>query len=532
MSHLRLRLVTAVAALVALSSAGGALAAPSDLFFSEYIEGSSNNKALEIYNGTAAPINLAADGYSVQMFFNGSASAGLTINLTGTVATGDVFVLAQSAAAAAILAQADQTNGAGWFNGDDAVVLRKGTTVLDVIGQVGFDPGTEWGTGLTSTADNTLRRKTLIESGDPTTADAFDPAVEWDGFATDTFLGLGAHPGLPPEPAPTVASSSPSNGATDVALNAPVSITFSEPVDVAATWYTLSCSSSGAKTATVSGGPTTFVVQPTTAFVGGESCTFTVLASGVTDQDVNDPYDAMAADVAITFTTSDTDPCSRAITSIPAIQGSGASAAVTGAVTTRGVVVGDYEGAEPGAARLLPPGRGRRRRPGHLGRHLRLQRQHDTRAARRRRARERDGGRVPGSDADQRRQSDHGLRHRHGRADRRDAARSRPPAISSGTRACSCGLPQTLYVTEHFQLGRFGQVVMSSGGRLQQPTNVVAARRRGAGAAGAERPQPASSSTTPARRRTPTRSCSGAAATRSARRTRCAAATRRPASSA
>ena len=33
---------------------------------------------------------------------------------------------------------------------------------------------------------------------------------------------------------------------------------------------------------------------------------------------------------------------------------------------------------------------------------------------------------------------------------------------------------QTLTVTEHFQLGRFGQVAMSSGGRLHQPTSVVA----------------------------------------------------------
>src|SRR5215203_2394851 len=85
-------------------------AASTELFFSEYIEGSSNNKALEIYNGTGAAINLATDGYNVQMFFNGSASAGLTINLVGTVATGDVFVLAHGSAAAAILAQADQTN--------------------------------------------------------------------------------------------------------------------------------------------------------------------------------------------------------------------------------------------------------------------------------------------------------------------------------------------------------------------------------------------------------------------------------------
>ncbi len=62
----------------------------------------------------------------MQYFFNGSATAGLTINLTGTVADGDVYVVAQSSANATILAQADQTNGSGWFNGDDAVVLRKG----------------------------------------------------------------------------------------------------------------------------------------------------------------------------------------------------------------------------------------------------------------------------------------------------------------------------------------------------------------------------------------------------------------------
>ena len=47
-------------------------AAPTELFFSEYIEGSSNNKAMEIYNGTGAPVNLAAGGYNVQMFFNGN----------------------------------------------------------------------------------------------------------------------------------------------------------------------------------------------------------------------------------------------------------------------------------------------------------------------------------------------------------------------------------------------------------------------------------------------------------------------------
>ncbi len=156
-----------------------------DLFISEYIEGSSNNKAIEIYNGTGAPIDLGAGGYNVQMHFNGSTAAGLTISLTGTVASGDVFVLAHSSASASILAQADQTNGAGWFNGDDAVVLRKGDVIVDVIGQVGLDPGAKWGSSLNSTADNTLRRDPSVCDGDVNAGDAFDPTSGWTGLATD-----------------------------------------------------------------------------------------------------------------------------------------------------------------------------------------------------------------------------------------------------------------------------------------------------------------------------------------------------------
>jgi hypothetical protein len=178
----------AIAAIVPLVFAlGSANAQPTELFISEYIEGSSNNKALEIYNGTGAPVDLAANNYSVQMCFNGSAACTLTIGLTGTVAAGDVYVLAHSSAVAAILTQADQTNGSGWFNGNDAVVLLKGAAVVDSIGQRGFDPGTQWGSGFTSTADNTLRRKPTIHAGDTNTLDAFDPAVEWNGFANDTF---------------------------------------------------------------------------------------------------------------------------------------------------------------------------------------------------------------------------------------------------------------------------------------------------------------------------------------------------------
>lgn len=304
--------------------AAPAAAAPTELFFSEYIEGSSNNKALEIYNGTGAAVGLTAGSYNVQMFFNGSLTAGLTINLTGTVAAGDVFVLAQSSASAAILAQADQTNGAGWFNGDDAVVLRKGTTVIDVIGQIGFDPGTEWGAGLVSTADNTLRRKVAVEAGDPAGSDAFDPSIEWDGFAMDTFAGLGSHPNItPPDSAPTVSSSSPAPGAGLVAVDANITITFAEPVVASGTWYTISCATSGSHSASASGGPSTFTLDPTTDFVENELCTVTVLAAQVTDQDTSDPPDNMTADHRFTFGTA--APPTR----IHAIQGAGHTSPLT-----------------------------------------------------------------------------------------------------------------------------------------------------------------------------------------------------------
>jgi predicted extracellular nuclease len=118
---MRRRLVLAVAllvcALVGPSAASSATSASSALYFSEYVEGSSNNKALELFNDTGGPVDLAAGSYNVQMFFNGNPASTLTINLTGTVADGDVFVLAQSSADPAILAAADQTNGSGWFNG-------------------------------------------------------------------------------------------------------------------------------------------------------------------------------------------------------------------------------------------------------------------------------------------------------------------------------------------------------------------------------------------------------------------------------
>ena len=191
----RLALTAALLAALAVALAARlapAHAAPAELFFSEYVEGSSSNKALEVFNGTGAPVTLTGV-YDVQIFANGSVTATATIPLTGTVADGDVFVLAQVNAVAAVLAQADQTTPNFLHNGDDAVALRRDGAIVDVIGQIGFDPGSEWGSGDASTADATLRRKPGVHAGDTDGGGAFDPAIEWDGSALDTFDGLGAH---------------------------------------------------------------------------------------------------------------------------------------------------------------------------------------------------------------------------------------------------------------------------------------------------------------------------------------------------
>ncbi|VAW66830.1 Extracellular deoxyribonuclease PA3909 (required for catabolism of external DNA) [hydrothermal vent metagenome] len=184
--------ISAVATLLCLHGLmPGLVSASNELYISEYIEGSNSNKALELYNDTDNPVDLSA--YEVQFYFNGNATAGRTINLNGTVEPGHVFVLAHASASTEILDNTDQTTPGSWFNGNDAVVLLNGGTSIDAIGQIGVDPGTEWGDGETSTQNNTLRRTNTVTDGDTNAFNAFDPTVEWNGFALNTFDGLGSH---------------------------------------------------------------------------------------------------------------------------------------------------------------------------------------------------------------------------------------------------------------------------------------------------------------------------------------------------
>ena len=306
-------------------------ACTSNLFISEYIEGSSYNKAIEIVNMTGSTVNLSTGGYKLLIYANGASDPLPTINLTGSVAHGDVYVVCHGSANAAILAQCDQIYGFA-FNGDDAIALAVGATptLLDVIGQIGTDPGTDWNAGGNlSTAEHTLTRMTYIQAGDADGSDDFVPELnlEWFGFAQDTFSNLGSHTIQCSEPGPRITATSPIHKATGVNANANLTITFSEPVNVTGEWFTINCNPSGTHTAAVSGGPTTFTLNPDVNFTTGDICTVSINKDLVTDQDTNDPPDTLEANQSWKFFT--TGACST----IPLIQGNGYASECLGPVT-------------------------------------------------------------------------------------------------------------------------------------------------------------------------------------------------------
>lgn len=192
-----------------------------DLFISEYCEGSGNNKGVEIYNPTANPIDLGP--YVVQRYSNGAQAASDEANLVGTIEPYGTWVLVNGqtedvdlgggqispAVDPDMQALADQLDNPypapTYMNGDDAILLVKnGNTILDIFGKPGEDPGTAWtdnaDAGYTSTdggtwltANHTLRRKVDILSGTTTVPAQFYALAEWDSLPSNTWDGLGWH---------------------------------------------------------------------------------------------------------------------------------------------------------------------------------------------------------------------------------------------------------------------------------------------------------------------------------------------------
>ncbi len=200
-----------------------------DLFFSEYIEGGSYNKAIELYNPTGSAIDLSH--YVVKQANHGSsaldgndsdwgcyiADSGIAtpdtryvLPLSGTLNPGDAYVIYHLSATPAITSVGDigfnyngtENGGDGDnvvnFNGDDAIGLFKDGTLIDVIGAPVADPGTGWEVAGVSggTLDHTLVRKSSILQGNTDWAASSGTTTEnseWTVYSKDTFSYIGFH---------------------------------------------------------------------------------------------------------------------------------------------------------------------------------------------------------------------------------------------------------------------------------------------------------------------------------------------------
>jgi hypothetical protein len=163
------------------------------VFFSEYIEGGSNNKAIEIFNGTGGSIDLS--DFEVRLAGNGGAW-GNTAAPTGMLADGEVFVIYNSGSVQAIIDEGDLVSTVTYYNGNDALGLFYSGLLIDVLGEQGVD--SYWSVaGVSSGMQNkTLVRKSSVTEGttDWTTAAGTDEIdSEWIVYAQDTFDYLGSH---------------------------------------------------------------------------------------------------------------------------------------------------------------------------------------------------------------------------------------------------------------------------------------------------------------------------------------------------
>jgi hypothetical protein len=439
---------------------------------------------VELFNAGSAPVSLS--GWSVQY-----ASATGTFNAGGdtplpavTLQPGQYFLIQQAVGTGGTtpLPTPDATDTTAMSGTAGKVALVSNATLITGLG----DPDVVDFVGYGTTAN-------AFEGSGPTPApnnanavfravagctDADDNSTDFTASAAFPNARNSATPAAPcggSDNAPTVSITSPADGAQGIATGANLVITFSEPVAVAGSWFGIQCSVSGTHSAVVSGGPSTFTLDPDLDFAGGEACTVTVFAAQVADLDANDPPDTMAADFLFDFETA--TGCGSPAVAIHDIQGNGAASPLVGqSVTLEGVVVGDFQGTtglggffvqeeDADADALASTSEGIFVFQGAFaasvapGDRVRVS-----------------GGVVEFS----------GLTELTGVTSIVVCAAGQavtPASVSlpfaSATDAerfegMAVVLPQSLTVTEVFNLGRFGEVLLSSGGRLFNPTNVVA----------------------------------------------------------
>ncbi len=197
----------------------------SKIFFSEYVEGTGNNKALEIYNPTNQPVNL--NNYKMARYRNGSTFGDYVSFPTGTIippknvlvvvldkrnpnGTGtDTMVDPELQALAHIfLCPVYNLNSMMYFNGNDAVTIEEiaSGAILDIIGVIGQDPGYGWNDDENNlfqqsnwydpnhwTYNNTMIRKPSVTHGVNANPAFFNPAIEWDTIGVNVFTNLRTH---------------------------------------------------------------------------------------------------------------------------------------------------------------------------------------------------------------------------------------------------------------------------------------------------------------------------------------------------
>ncbi|KYH34290.1 endonuclease/exonuclease/phosphatase family protein [Clostridium tepidiprofundi DSM 19306] len=167
-----------------------------DLIISEYVEGSGNDyKAIELYNNSGHDVDLS--NYSLINCFNGNQlNEGSVLKLNGNLKYKDTLVIVVNKNLKSKLENLGVNNviigyNAINFNGDDALVLKKGNTIIDSIGKVGERK--VWSSGSISTKDHTLIRKSSVLYGDTIINDNFDPSIEWISFPKNDITHLGYH---------------------------------------------------------------------------------------------------------------------------------------------------------------------------------------------------------------------------------------------------------------------------------------------------------------------------------------------------
>ena len=168
-----------------------------NLFISEYAEGTSYNKYIEIYNGTGSSVDLS--DYDIWKITNGGNWPEYSLSLTGTLANNEVYIICSSNSnvSATILNAADTLWFSASWNGDDAVGLVKNGVLIDAVGN-GVDPGVAWDVAgvVEATRDYTLIRKCSVTHGDTNwiaSAGVDSLTSQWLVYPQDYWIDIDQH---------------------------------------------------------------------------------------------------------------------------------------------------------------------------------------------------------------------------------------------------------------------------------------------------------------------------------------------------